>query len=858
MGAVSALSGLEGVFDVLPTPVLVTDPASGRALYANPAAHELAGGRFPLAAGPEEYDAVYRCYDEQGRRIPVDEMPAMRAARGERVRNFQIDWETAAGRRSIVVSSDSIELGGETVVVSVFEDITDLERARRQFELLAGASDELSHSLDYEETLAAVVRAAVPRYADWCFVELLRPDGSIERVVTAHVDPAKRQFIEEYDKRYPLDPDSPVGSPHVIRTGEAVLMSEMPPDFWESVAQDAEQLRLMREVGMRSAIIVPLRVRGAVIGDVALSSAESGRTYGDDDLRAAQDLADRVALALDNARLFTELRGARDELQAILGGVADSVTAQSADGRLVYANQAAAELLGYPSPQALLDAPVADLIGRYEMLDERGEPLDVSRLPGRLALAGEDPAPMTVRYRRGGDRQVRWSRIKATPVRQPDGSVPVAINVIEDITELKRAEEGQRFLAEASRTLASSLDYAQTLAAVAQLAVPDIADWCAVDLAVEGTLDRVAVAHVDPERVAMALELQKRYPPDPRGGGVYDVLSTGEPQLWPEIGDEILVAAARDEEHLRIMRELRIHSAMAVPMAGRDRVLGVITFVSSETGRSFDEDDLALAQDLGLRAAAAVENARLYEIAQTTAHTLQASLLPPHLPEVPGLELASAYHPAGEGYEVGGDFYDVFSVGDNQWYAVIGDVCGKGAAAAAVTALARYTIRATAVRRRAPSAILRWLNDAMLSQDDGSGRFCTIACAQLDLSGPSPRVTVACGGHPPAVLRRASGEVVEVGEPGTLLGLFDEPEIVDRSTDLELGDELLLYTDGLTEAGAPERVWSPEELSAAVAAGGGRGAQETVAALLASALGDVRTPRDDVALLVLRAVERAG
>jgi serine phosphatase RsbU (regulator of sigma subunit) len=204
---------------------------------------------------------------------------------------------------------------------------------------------------------------------------------------------------------------------------------------------------------------------------------------------------------------------------------------------------------------------------------------------------------------------------------------------------------------------------------------------------------------------------------------------------------------------------------------------------------------------------------------------------------------------------VGGDFYDVFSVGEDEWYAVIGDVCGKGAAAAAVTALARYTIRATAVRRRAPSEILRWLNDAMLRQDDGTGRFCTIACVHVDLAGDTPRVTVACGGHPPPILRRASGEVTELGMPGTLLGLFEEPDLVDRSAELEPGDELLLYTDGLTEAGAPEHVWAPDDLAELMGRVGGRGARETVAALLESALSGVALPRDDVAVLGLRAAE---
>ena len=138
-------------------------------------------------------------------------------------------------------------------------------------------------SLDYGETLAAVARLAVPDYADWCFVELVMPGGRIERVVAEHADPSKREFIEEYDRRYPLDPDSPVGSPKVIRTGEPELLSDIPDEFWAAVAQDPEQHRLMREVGIVSALVVPMRVRGTVIGDIALAYSTSERRYGEQD-----------------------------------------------------------------------------------------------------------------------------------------------------------------------------------------------------------------------------------------------------------------------------------------------------------------------------------------------------------------------------------------------------------------------------------------------------------------------------------------------------------------------------------------------------------------------------------------------
>ena len=708
-------------------------------------------------------------------------------------------------------------------------------------------------SLDYGETLAAVARLAVPDHADWCFVELVKPGGRIERVVIEHADPSKRELIEEYDRRHPLDPDSPIGSPKVIRTGEPELLADIPDEFWAAVAQDPEQHRLMREIGIVSALVVPMRVRGTVIGDLALAYSTSKRHYGEQDVARAQALADRCALAIDNARLHTEAQRARDDLEAIVEGVADAVTAQAPDGRLVYANDAAVRLLGYPDSQALLAAPPSELRDRFEMLDEDGAELDVERLPGRRALAGERPAPLSVRYRAHGSTEERWSRVQSTPVFDERGAVRLAINVVEDITEIKRAEMAQRFLAEASHALNASLDHEETLRAVARLAVPAVCDWCAVDLVAGDAVERVAVEHVDPARVALARELQERYPPDPEtDAGIYAVLRHGGAELYREIPDELLARVARDEEHLELIRSVGLRSAMLAPMTLRDRVFGVISFVSAESGRRYDEQDLALAQDLALRAAAAVENARLYETATASAGTLQASLLPPGLPDRPGAELGALYRPAGRGLEVGGDFYDVFSVTEDQWYLVVGDVCGKGAEAAAVTALARYTIRAAAVRRRSPAAILRWTSDAMLQQSDAGRRFCTIACAHLDLSRSELSVTVACGGHPLPVLVRADGSTEEVGAPGTLLGLVPEPHLEDRSTELGSGDTLLLYTDGLTEAGAPRHIWAPADMEAAAREAARGTVQETVDQLVEAAIGSLPAVRDDVAVLALR------
>src|SRR5829696_6690063 len=280
-------------------------------------------------------------------------------------------------------------------------------------------------------------------------------------------------------------------------------------------------------------------------------------------------------------------------------------------------------------------------------------------------------------------------------------------DVAHDITESKRREEAQCFLAEVGATLSSSLDYRATLASVARLTVPRLADWCAVDIVEEdGSLERLAVEHEDHQKVQLAHELQERYPPDPEAPqGLLRVLRSGQSEFYPDITDEMMVAAARDAEHLRLMRKLGFVSLIFVPLVARGRTLGVITLVSAESGRRYREADLELAEELARHAALAVDNARLYKGRVQVARTLQEGLLPSRLPEVPGVEVGLRYVSAGE-VDVGGDFYDLFdtrmadqngsSEPSSSWGIVIGDVSGKGAEAAAVLALARYTLRTLA------------------------------------------------------------------------------------------------------------------------------------------------------------------
>ncbi len=247
----------------------------------------------------------------------------------------------------------------------------------------------------------------------------------------------------------------------------------------------------------------------------------------------------------------------REQLAAILSGVADAVTAQAPDGTLLFANESAVETLGFDTVEELLAAPVAELARRFEPLDEAGDPFPIERLPGRIALQEGRSAEDVIRFRDPRDGGERWSRVKSTPVRGENGKVAMAINVIEDVTELKRTEQAQRLLAEAGRLLASSLDTEAILQRIASLATsPWLADWCSVHVVdAEGAQPMVAWAATDPDRGQALLAITERYPPDSQAPvGVPNVIRTGVSELYPEVLPEHLDRGARDETHRRADR----------------------------------------------------------------------------------------------------------------------------------------------------------------------------------------------------------------------------------------------------------------------------------------------------------------
>ena len=403
------------------------------------------------------------------------------------------------------------------------------------------------------------------------------------------------------------------------------------------------------------------------------------------------------------------------------------------------------------------------------------------------------------------------------------------------------------FLADASAELASSLDYRSTLAKVASLCVPVLADWCAVDVLERDTLTTLAVAHADPAKVAWAWELQRRYPPDPDAPtGAANVIRTGVSELYEEISDEMLVAGARDEEHLRLSRELHLHSAIVVPLRVHDRTLGAITLIRAESGRRYGPADLAVAEDLGQRAAMAIDNAQLHSATRDVAKQLQLAVLPDRLDQIPGWTVAAHYEPGGRA-EIGGDFYDAVPLPGGQIAVFVGDVMGHGVPAAAAMAQLRASVRAFISINPGPAAVIERLDK--MFELLAIPQLVSIVYALIDRT--AARLTLANAGHYPAFLVRADGDV-EVAEttPRRLLGA-DPDDCTETGFAFAPGDALLLVTDGLFERRDENVDVGLARVRAAAPALAGPDLADGLASIVASVYGS--DGDDDVTALAVRA-----
>jgi PAS domain S-box-containing protein len=722
--------------------------------------------------------------------------------------------------------------------------------AREALEFLTRAGFVLADSLDYEQTLARVVDLVVPQVADWCGVYIADVDGEEREITSRHADPELEAILVEIRRRR-RDGQGSSETLQVLRSGRSILVTDVrgteAPDLTERQRAGVERL------GPRSYMIVPLRARGRVIGALTLLSTREGRHYREQDLAFSETLGERFALAIDNARLYETAERSLGLLDTLFATAPVGLAFLDTEQRFVRINAALAAMNG---------RAVEDHVGRHveEVLGPLGAELaavhrEVIRT-GEAVLdresSGETPAAP-------GERR-HWIS-SFTPVRGLDGQTVIGVGVtVIDITERRALLQAERearlradFLARAGAILDSSLDFEETLANVANIAIPEIADWCAVSILDEsGGMREVATAHVDPAQRDVARELSARFPPDPDSPtGTLAVARSGETLFVREITDEMLVAGIPDPDHLALVRRLGLRSVIIAPMTAGGRTSGTLTLASAESGRLFEPADVQLAEELARRAGVAIENSRLYTERTRIAHTLQARLLPERLPEIPGVVLAARYRAAGELNEVGGDFYDVFPRSGTEWALVVGDVSGKGAEAAAVTALARYSLRAATMEEGAPSRALRRLNQAMLS--DASQQFATVVLGYVAPDGGGGlRVRISLGGHPPPLILRADGAVETPGSYGVLLGITEDAVLHDSEFSLRPGDVMLLYTDGVTEAGSRDRPLGEDGLRALISGLTTREPEQIVDAVEQAVVGaQAGEPRDDIALLAL-------
>lgn len=557
----------------------------------------------------------------------------------------EVRWLEAHGR---LLRAES---GAPARIVGVCRDVTESRRAEDATRFLADVTPVLHESLGLEDTLEAIGRLSVPRLADYCIVDVVER-GEVRRCSATHAD-ASRAPLMEIVRRSPPSlarAEHPVAQ--ALRTGEPVMVPEWDPMHNQLTAMSDDHLEALQQLAPRSLIVVPVTGQTGVLGAISLVAGESGRRYGEADLALARELARRAGIAVENAQLLQEISGAREELelrsieleQQVEEAQALNVELEHTAKALSAANRRAEEAVSASVAaehyvRSILDSitdplVVTDVEWRYRYINDAAHQVFLhAGRGGREALIGRvmwevypdlegtlfatemrravserTTRSFEERYQRSG----RWSEIHCYPL--PDGGLATSWK---DVTDRRHEEESRRYLDRANEILSASLDYEATLGSLAELLVPELADWCAVTIVDDdGEWRQLAVAHVDRSKVALARELNEKYPPDPEARyGTAQVIRTGEPEMVVEISDDLLARAARDEEHLKLLRSLQLRSGMTVPLRARDRTLGAITLIFAESDRRYGERDLTLARELARRAGMAVDNARLYRAA---------------------------------------------------------------------------------------------------------------------------------------------------------------------------------------------------------------------------------------------------
>jgi GAF domain-containing protein len=740
----------------------------------------------------------------------------------------------AAGRQPEPVLSFPARLARE---------VTELSSLRAQVRRTTGLHEvgaALAGVTTSGEVAAAVVSAGIEVLGAHAGGLLAYSDGRMQ-VLSAVGFPS--DYLSRLEAAGIADEELP--GPVVLRTGE--------PLWLESAEQRDLRFPLLAELEPRtvSTCLVPL-VAGRRLG-VLRFSFDSPRLFDDSERRFVRALADQAALALQRSELFLAEQAARHDaellavrLDDLMSVVRRLTTATSEQDVARLAVTSATEQLGAYAARLHLLADDGQLhsvaTASDDVLASARFPTvapDDPEIPAGVALRTGEPVvlrsiaeieasypklaalyekersllvvPLIVEGHRLGVLSVTFpesvsGQQQLTFVTTLADATAQALERVRATSRAASAVERLEFLANASVALSGSLDVDETLTTVARLVVPHVADWCVVHVGEPGELRVVAVAHSDPDKVAWAFDMQARYPQDQDATtGAAHVVRTGRSELYPELPAELLEAGSQDDEHLQLIRDLGMTSALVVPLTGRGGPLGAITMLMADGRRRFAEDDVRFAEDLARRAALAVETVTAFaaqegrlEAVARVADAAQRAILPSPPEQIGNLRIAARYVSATAEALVGGDLYEVVRR-PGAVRLLIGDVRGKGLEAVRNATIVLGEFRAAAEDLDDLVQVAVQL-DRRLSGHLDVEDFVTALLAEISDDGAF--TLVACG-HPPA-LRVSRDGSTPIDAPDALpLGLGSAPSKV--SGRLAPGERLLLYTDGLVEARDPAR-----------------------------------------------------
>jgi PAS domain S-box-containing protein len=501
------------------------------------------------------------------------------------------------------------EGGNITHIIGSARDVSEREQLRErlgEIDALYRIADSISRAVGLEKLFDDAVEILVESTsADRASVLLYDPQDVMRFVAWSGLSEAYRAGTEGHS---PWPPDAVEPEPVLV------------PDVG-AAGFEPELEALVRAEDIASLAFIPLVHADRLLGKFMLYSA-APHEWDEREVRLCRTIANHLASATVRTRARSELHASREQLETIMRTVDEGIVVQSAAGEIVYANEAAARVIGFDSTAELLAADRDVVLGRFEMLDESGTPLLPADLPGRRALRGET-GERVIRYRIRETGEERWSVVRANPVIDHTGTVMLSVSVIHDVTEAKLAEQRVAFLARAGELLNETLEVEHTLGALATLAVPSFAGHVTVDLFQDGALRCVGARHVDPAKTELMIRLREEYPPTVPEHPVQRAIATGEPQFVPDVQAEA-ESMAHDERHAEAIHELANESGIVVPLVARGRTFGAITFGTVPPRPRFTDSDLEFAVELGRRASIALDNALLYREAESRARASEA------------------------------------------------------------------------------------------------------------------------------------------------------------------------------------------------------------------------------------------